>query len=275
MSTAIANRNNEVVATIGRMAPEFEKALANTGIPIAKFVRVAQTAVQMEPKLLADDVNRISLYAALVRCAQDGLLPDKREAALVPFKGQIQYMPMIGGILKKVRNSGEIVDIGARIVREGEPFRRWTDEAGEHLLHEQDPFGTAAKAVGVYAYARTKDGGFYVETMSIAEVEKVRAVSRSKDDGPWTVWWDEKAKVACLRRLSKRLPMSTDVEDFMREAIDADTDFDQAAAPASEAKGPAPSRPTRLAAVAAQAPQAPASAADEDDGDHDHDDTVI
>lgn len=140
MSTAIATRNNEVTVTIGRMEPEFEKALTNTGISVKKFIRVAQTAVQMEPKLLGDDVNRQSLYAALTRCAQDGLLPDKKEAALVPFKGEVQYMPMIGGILKKIRNSGELVDIGASVVREGENFRRWTDEAGEHLLHEQDPF---------------------------------------------------------------------------------------------------------------------------------------
>lgn len=276
MSTAIATRNNEVTVTIGRMEPEFEKALTNTGISVKKFVRVAQTAVQMEPKLLGDDVNRQSLYAALTRCAQDGLLPDKKEAALVPFKGEVQYMPMIGGILKKIRNSGELVDIGASLVREGEAFRRWTDEGGEHLLHEQDPFSDQAVR-GVYAYARTKDGGFYLELMSVAEVEKVRNVSRAKEAGPWTVWWNEKAKVAVMRRLSKRLPMSTDVEEFMQRTIDAEVDFDQAPdAVNGSASGPAaarPTRPTRLAGVAAASAPAAAEAAGE--AEYDDSDTAI
>lgn len=276
MSTAIATRNNEVTVTIGRMEPEFEKALTNTGISVKKFVRVAQTAVQMEPKLLGDDVNRQSLYAALTRCAQDGLLPDKKEAALVPFKGEVQYMPMIGGILKKIRNSGELVDIGASVVREGESFRRWTDEAGEHLLHEQDPFSDQAVR-GVYAYARTKDGGFYLELMSVADVEKVRNVSRAKDAGPWTVWWNEKAKVAVMRRLSKRLPMSTDVEEFMQRTIDAEVDFDQQPdAVNGSASGPPaarPTRPTRLAGVAASTAPAPAQA--EAEAEYDDSDTAI
>ncbi len=60
-----------------------------------------------------------------------------------------------------------------------------------------------------------KDGGVYREIMTVADVEKVRAISRAKDSGPWTVWWDEMARKTVLRRLSKRLPMSSDLDDLI------------------------------------------------------------
>jgi hypothetical protein len=52
----------------------------------------------------------------------------------------------------------------------------------------------------------------------------VRAVSRSKNSGPWTQWWDEMARKTVVRRLSKYLPLSA--ED-MRLLDDHDeTEFD-------------------------------------------------
>jgi recombination protein RecT len=46
--------------------------------------------------------------------------------------------------------------------------------------------------------------------MSRAEIEQVRAVSRSKDGAAWSQWWGEMARKTVLRRLIKRLPLSTD-----------------------------------------------------------------
>src|SRR3546814_9174090 len=75
-------------------------------IPVEKFHRVAVTAISSNPDLL--NVDRTSLFGALMKAAQDGLLPDGREGAIVPFKGKASWMPMVAGIMKKVRNSGEI-----------------------------------------------------------------------------------------------------------------------------------------------------------------------
>ena len=49
--------------------------------------------------------------------------------------------------------------------------------------------------------------------MSLEQIEKVRSVSRSKEKGPWVDWWDEMARKTVMRRLAKRLPMSTDLEE--------------------------------------------------------------
>src|SRR3546814_9276399 len=56
-----------------------------------------------------------------------------------------------------------------------------------------------------------KDGSRLLELMRKSDIEKVRAVSRAKRNGPWVQWWSEMARKTVMRRLSKRLPMSTDL----------------------------------------------------------------
>lgn len=195
------------------MGPEFAKVLPSH-ISSEKFIRVAQTAILDNPNLLACD--RRSLYAACTRAAQDGLLPDGREGAIVPFKDKAQWMPMIAGILKRIRNSGELHSIVALVVCEEDEFEYWVDTDGEHVKHKPILFQDAGDIIGVYALAKTKDGGVYIEAMSVAQVEKVRAVSKAKNAGTWSQWWDEMAKKTVLRRLSKRLPMNTDNLDLIQ-----------------------------------------------------------
>ncbi|SAK87918.1 recombination and repair protein RecT [Caballeronia catudaia] len=62
----------------------------------------------------------------------------------------------------------------------------------------------------VYAFARLVNGGFYFEAMEWAEIEYFRNMSKAKaDDTPWSKWPEEMAKVRPLKRLCKRLPMTT------------------------------------------------------------------
>ena len=204
---------NEVRGQLNKMGGEFRMALP-PHISVDKFTRVAMTAIQGNADLLG--AERRSLFGACVKAAQDGLLPDGREAALVIFKGKVQYMPMIGGILKRVRNSGEVASIASQLVYRNDSFRYWVDGDGEHLQHEPLMFGERGEIVGVYALAKTKDGAVYIEVMTKAQVEKVRKVSRASGNGPWVDWWEEMARKTVLRRLSKRLPMSTDIEETIR-----------------------------------------------------------
>lgn len=217
------------------------KAMLPAHVPAEKFKRVVMTAMVNAPDLL--DCTAQSILTACMRAAADGLLPDGREGAVVKFKDKAQWMPMVGGILKKLRNSGELQSINAYVVYKQDRFRYvlGDDEKIEHTPYIGDDPG---EAIAVYAIARTTDGGVYREVMTRAQVEKVRAVSRSdttKADSPWMKWWDEKARVACIRRLSKRLPMSTDKEEDIRAMLEREDDEMQDVTPAADA---AP-RPTR------------------------------
>lgn len=198
--------------TLQRLEAEFGVALPPQ-IPVAKFVRTVTTAIQMNQELL--DVDRRSLLASCMKAAQDGLLVDGREAALVIFRTKngpmAQYMPMIGGLLKKLRNSGELASIAAHVAYSNDEFRYELGDE-EKIVHRPCLNGARGDAIAAYAIAKTKDGAVYREVMSVEEIEQVRSVSRAKDNGPWVAWWGEMARKTVLRRLMKRLPSSADID---------------------------------------------------------------
>ncbi len=197
-------------------------------IPFERFKRVVDTAVLRTPDLLI--VPPRELFMACMQAASDGLLPDGREGALVIFNmkdgktetGQwrwrkaVQWMPMIAGLLKKIRNSGELATIVAKMVYAGDKFRNWIDDDGEHIEYEAGDEQDRDHFRCVFAMAKLKDGSVEVEVLKPADIEKIRAVSRTRDSGPWVDWFDQMCCKSAIRRLSKRLPMSTDLDDLIR-----------------------------------------------------------
>jgi recombination protein RecT len=208
---------DEVRGSLVQMESQFKMALP-PHVTVERFTRVVMTALQTNSSLLG--LDRKSLFASCVKAAQDGLLPDGRQGALVPFKDKVQWMPMVAGILMKVRNSGDLASISAQVIHEKDSFKFWTDDSGEHLTHEPLLFGERGSVIGVYALAKTKDGAIYIEVMTSKQVADVKAVSRASN-GPWNGPFEhEMWKKTAIRRLSKRLPMSTDLEQTLRRDDD-------------------------------------------------------
>lgn len=213
-------------------------------IPPARFVRTVMSVLNSTPDLqraIPYANGRRSLLNACMRAAGDGLILDKREAALVVFgkneSAEIVYMPMIAGILKKLRNSGLLSTISAHVVYERDRFAYILGD-DERIEHEPFRGGDRGKPIGSYAIARLKDGGVQRMFMDVAEIEEVRQVSRSKDRGPWVSWWGEMAKKTVLRRLCKYLPSSADIEklwDNDGETYDLTSERDSARPDAIEA----------------------------------------
>lgn len=257
---------DEFRRTLGAMKSELEKALPSH-VPVDRFTRVVMTAVQMNPDLLS--ANRHSLFQACTRAAQDGLLPDGREAALVTYNLRgvptVQYMPMIAGILKKVRNSGDLSTINSQVVYQKDAFDYWIDESGEHLNHKPNLIGARGDRLLAYALARTKDGGIYVEVMSADQVMAVKNVSRAKDRGPWAGdFEDEMWRKTVIRRLAKRLPMSTDLESVIH-ADDDLYDLNQRPDEKQQVTGPKRSRLAAIVEAHVTAPELPESPATENE----------
>lgn len=197
------------------------KAALPSHIPLERFMRVVQTACNSNPDLLGAD--RRSLFESAMKAAQDGLLPDGKEGALVIYKTKnrdgtwaekVQWMPMIGGLLKKIRNSGELKTINAHVVFENDHFHfvLGDEERIEHTPTLDEP----GRPIAAYAIAQTKDGGIYRRVMSLAQIEKVRKASRAGERGPWASWWEAMAEKTVLRNLAKLLPMSSDLDDLIR-----------------------------------------------------------
>lgn len=187
-------------------------AVLPADVTAEKFIRTVLTACRREPRLIGAD--RASFFTACLQAAQDGLLPDGREAVLVIYKGRAQYQSMIAGLRKKVRNSGEIATWDAHVVHENDEF--YYELGDEPQIIHRPTLDNPGRPVAVYSIATMKDGGFKSrDVMSASDVERVRSFSNAPDSPAWTKHWEEMAKKTICRRHSKVLPMSTDLEAFV------------------------------------------------------------
>ena len=260
-----------------------ELALPSNVTPDA-FRNAAVIAVQDNPKILSCDQS--SVFKSIRTLAAAGLVPDGREAALVPFRTKegekCQAMPMVFGLIKMVRRSGTVKDVRAHIVYQKEfDEGRFNYVIGddEHLEHTPILFGDRGEAIGVYAIATLNDGSKVREFMAAGDVDKVRRAGASQkiykkgerpktSDEPlgiWKDWSEEMWKKTVIRRLCKRLDMSS--EDMRRLMVDEDN-----IKPMRDVT-PEPEKPQGLAARAAAAREA-ARQQDEAPEEHDEGDTI-
>lgn len=228
MSTAVQTIQDKITSfklDLSNRKDDFTVMLPKN-LDFETFKQILVTAVITNPALL--NADKQSLFMSIRKCAQDGLLPDGREGALVIFKTKrdgayidaVQYMPMIAGVLKKLRNSGELLSISAHVIYENDVFDYQLGD-DEYISHKPT-FGERGGALGVYAIVKTKDGAVYREVMNKQEIELIRALSKTeiaKKKYPtmnsiWDSHWGEMAKKTVIRRLAKRLPMSSDVVEF-------------------------------------------------------------
>lgn len=205
------------------------------------FRNAAVVAVTDNPEILK--CSRESIFKSVRRLAAAGLIPDGREAALVPYKGQAQAMPMVAGLIKVARNSGEITSIWAEVVREGEDLRVWIEGGERKFDHSYDPLHRSGKIVGAYAVAKLRDGSIEFEPMAWKDIDKRRRASATqKGDTPtgiWGQWTAEMAKKTVIRALCKRLPMSA---SDLRQIEDDDPVMEDITPEDQQPYNPAPRR---------------------------------
>lgn len=220
-----------------------------------RFISAAMSAVQHNPDLLFADTH--SLFNALNASCRDGLLPDNREGALVihntnvakkgappQWVAKVAWMPMVKGVLKKIRQSGEIRTITLGVAYQGEEFDYWIDDEGEHLTHrpsyEVDRSDQSIRLA--YAMVRLTDGDLQVEIIPKIELEKIRGASKTgaKGFGPWKDWYAQMSKKSALHRLAPKLPIRSELVDIIErdnELYDHESRQERDVTPAKPQKG--------------------------------------
>lgn len=184
-----------------------------------RFGRVVLTALQRTPKLLA--CTKQSLFNACMLAAQDGLLPDGREGAIVPYADgkadQAQWMPMIEGLRKKARNSGEISNWEVHIVRARDQFEVVLGDSPR--IDHKPYFGAEdpGEIIGAYSIAWLKDGTISRDVMTIRDIQKIKNISKAAK-GPWSnpTFFPEMCKKTVARRHYKQLPHAAELDEFIK-----------------------------------------------------------
>jgi recombination protein RecT len=184
-----------------------------------KFIAMVVTAVAYSDKLLTCTPH--SLLRATAEAAELGLSLNQalKEADILPVwspNGTVAQMrPRYMGLLKLARQSGEMKEIYAHEVRDGDEFD-YAYGLDKKLHHK--PGSKRGKLTHVYCVWETKDG---VKSFEVLDEERVLK-SRDKSEG-WkafaagkiksTPWKDDEAEMwrkTAVRAASKYMPMSSD-----------------------------------------------------------------
>lgn len=183
-------------------------------ISVDRFTRALLTAWQINPDILGCESN--SVYMSVLTAAQQGLMPDGREGAIVKFGERAQFMPMVAGVIKRFAQAGVTVYAGS--VYRNDKFEAWSDDRGQHIEHRPDWFGERGEWVGCYAVANV-DGQTYVEIADMAELKKIQAASRSGNGGPWKQWPERMGQKSMLHRLGRRVPLPANLDEDTAERL--------------------------------------------------------
>jgi recombination protein RecT len=196
-----------------------------------RFKAVAIAAVKQNLDLLTATPR--TLFAAITKAAQDGLLPDGREGVITIYntnvapKGQkaiwekhAQWNPMIAGLRKRARElDGLIID--AQVVHENDTFV-WHQGDEPRIEHEPARLGKSrGEMIGAYAIYKREDGTVvHREVMDKDQIEKTREQSKAKDSLMWTSFKSEGYRKSVARRGFKSVPVGAALDQIVRRDDD-------------------------------------------------------
>ena len=180
-----------------------------------RIARIATTVIKQTPAL--GRCTPVSLLGALMTASQLGLEPGPLgEAYLVPYGNTVTFIPGYRGLIKLAWQSGQVKNIAAHVVYEGDTFDYGFGLAP--TLEHKPAMSDRGKPVAVYAVVQFMNGGHAFDVMSVADVEAIRARSKAGKSGPWVTDWAEMAKKTVIKRVLKMVPLSSELHNLAQAA---------------------------------------------------------
>ena len=214
-----------IVAQVKKTTGQIARALPN-GMDAGRFVRIAMTALRVNPKLAACEPRTI--ITSIVQAAQFGLtindglglaylIPRKRKGwAREECTLQVGYK----GLRVLARRADKERVVFGRVVYANDKFR--LSYAPPAIEHEPTLTGKTGEPIGAYA-ASYRDGKLEaVRWCHLGEIDAAMARSPGADaGGPWKTDWPAMAAKTPLRRLLMGdLDLSAD--DMLARAVVVD-----------------------------------------------------
>ena len=185
-----------------------------------RMYQLALSTYNQTPEL--SECSPQSVLGCLMKCTALGLEPSAVDglgrAYILPYYNkktnhkEAQLIIGYKGILDLARRSGQIVDISARAVHEGD-FFEYEYGINENIRHIPSPdYDGTQPLTHVYVVAHFKDGGHYIDVMTKKEVDAVRARSKTSKFGPWVTDYEAMARKTVIRRAFPYMPVSVEVQ---------------------------------------------------------------
>lgn len=209
----VGKKDVELRTLIKNNMEMFKMALPKT-ITVERMMRIAMTAVTMNPKLAI--CSQSSFFGSLLTAAQLGLEVNTPlgQAYLIPYdsKSGVKCQFQIGyqGILDLAYRTGKYKRVKAVVVHKGDDFR-YTQ--GINPILEHSPQGTG-EPTHVYALYELLNGGYDFEVWTWERVMRHgKTYSKSFNNGPWKTNPEEMAKKTVLKSLLKYAPKAVELAD--------------------------------------------------------------
>ncbi len=213
------------------------EAILPPNVPREKFTMTAVVAVKQNPDLLTR-CTRKSLHEAVTHAAEDGLLPDGREGAIVIYGNEAQWSPMLYGLRKRaIELTGMIID--AQVVHARDTFV-WHQGDDPRIEHVPAPLGTdRGEMIGAYAVFKQDGKILHREVMDKTAIETTRNQSRGWAKSlMWTKFASEAWRKTVIRRGIKTVPSVPELERLIGRE-DRNFSFVQDSAPSTATAPPA------------------------------------
>lgn len=211
----------QICKSLDAMKPNLSTDLVGTGINPDRFIATAKTAIQTHvQKDRLEKADRNSLFLAIKKAATDGLMPDNREAALVIYGDQVQYQPMVQGLVKMARQSGEIESINSEVVYSNDKFKLDFTMDGIDFCHSPCWDGDRGEPLLVWATIKLKSGEVMARAYPKKRIDSIATRSKMSDNynpakgKDWEEFW----RKAAIRNILKYAPKSTQLEQVLAQS---------------------------------------------------------
>jgi recombination protein RecT len=188
---------------------------------VDRLIGVMSYVIKSTPEIMG--ASQASLVAAVIQTCQIGLEPGNLgHCYYVPFNNkkngnfvkEVQFILGYKGIIELINRAGKAVILSTEIVREKDRFD-YSQGLNPVLVHVPTKLKDRGEIIGVYCVAKiiAANEKLFV-FLSKEEIDKVRNASKAgkSDYSPWHNWYEEMAKKTAVKRISKLLPMSVEVQ---------------------------------------------------------------
>ncbi len=225
--TELKQRANDIQTALfsEKTIGQLKAALPEIGVTPERLARIAFTAISKDAKLMACSWQ--SLIRSVIQCAQYGLVPDGRQAHLIPYKGECTLIIDYKGLVTLIRRSPNVSNMFSFTIHENDQYEV-TLGTNPDIKHTLPKDGAArGKAIAAYSVIRYKDGGFDFDIMSVSDVEAVRDRFAQKNQQnefskAWRYSFEEMMKKTVIRRHSKTADISYNVAEAIENDIKAE-----------------------------------------------------
>lgn len=306
-STALTPQKERMVKLSNFLVEKADDFREVATIDPDKFLRVVKNAVLRDPEIA--EASMQSVYLECMKAMNDGLVLDGREAVLTRFRTnkrkkidgrwvdnfqtEVAYIPMMAGIMKRVRASGEIKAWTVELVY-AEEYKQgrfdYVASPDPMITHRPIIVGERGPVVAAYSAVKLADGSHHYEVMTRAQLDAIKMRTKSKRTknvdgrevteitGPWATDEEEMFRKSVIRRHSKRLPVSSGLIE-MASRVDALYDGaegeDEGEIIASKPRSNAGSKLKKLTAKAAKEAEERAAKAREEEEDGEEEGKVL